>query len=534
MRKTLFYILFLLLSLRLYPQTQMDTSSLRVFTDRSLYLAGESVKVVVGFDSVPKTKLVFVDIISSDNSWVGGSKYMISKPVTLIDFQLPNELISGIYLIRVYEDINKKSSGEIRRIALKIVNPYNPKTMGGNLLAGSSAPRSFAPRQVVEKLIVKEKIAGDSLFISFDSAQITDIKTITLFITPDFVAQRIPFEVRQTPKPKPVVYKEEGLILSGNLHHRASGKPMINQNIHLSIPDLKNVFFAKTDSLGRFHFNLSYSSGQHSIYINVDDTLPGGEAVIEVNSDFLPAEVFAAPVFSLDSLEKAIVLGWVQRREISELFKNMPEEKTEKFPFYGHADRSIVLDDYVGLFTLEDYFKEVPGNVVTRKSKGKTTLRLAGTNPQLQFMEPLVMIDYIPVYDLDKILQLNINQIQRYEIVNELYVRDNRVFGGLLNIITRRGDFAGYKFPASAKFVPFTLLSDLNPVPTTYQAQTPDFGAAATLIRSQRANQKTLNWAFPLPETKGPYVLKMVYTSDSGHVFMEKTVLLNNSIHGKR
>ncbi len=291
-----------------------------------------------------------------------------------------------------------------------------------------------------------------------------NIERVMAFIAPENTTKKIPFELISSPETNSDIYNEEGLVLRGHIRNRITGKPVSNQEMHLVISELKNIFFTKSDSLGAFHFNLNYSSGNHKIYINIADTLMADEVVIEVDNDFLPAEVFNTIPFLLDSTEQKLILKRVQKLEIETLFERVTINNSECNPFYGHADKTIVLDDYVDLNTLKEYFKEIPGNVVVKKVKGHYRIRLEGENPQMEFMEPLILLDFVPVYNTDKIISLRNTQIDRYEIVNELYARDSKIFGGILSIISDHGDFAQYKFPASARFVPFTLLRQQNSI----------------------------------------------------------------------
>jgi len=525
MRKLLLYISFILLSISVYSQSQIATSGFGISVGQKLYITGQKVKVVVFSDSVLEAKILFVDLISSDNSWVIGAKYEISKPLTTFDFSLPTELISGIYLLRVYEDFNKKADYQIRRVAIKVVNPYNPKTIGVVPLKKSnySPPKSHF-RTLVKTKIVENK-SRDSIKFILNGSQDIDVQQMVVSLVPEFAAKEILFQLTDSVKPQHKIFAEDGLILSGNIHHRLTGEPMKNKNLHLSIPQLKNVFFTKTDSVGRFHFNLNYSSGSHPIYINIDDTLLK-EAVIEVNRDFLLPEAFATTPFTLDSVEKKNILLWVQRREIKALFNKKLAENKKIISFYGHADKTIVLDDYVDLFTLKEYFKEVPGNVMVRKVKRHRELQLTGENPQLQFMKPLVLLDFIPVYDMDKILDLNISQIQRYEIVNELYVRDSRVFGGVLNIISRRENYANYTFPATAKFVPYSLLIEENIRAETLKNNQPIFKNPTLLHQiNLTKNPDKYLWISPFSLTDKPYRIKVVYLLKSGEIIVEERVL---------
>ena len=97
---------------------------------QTTFITGQKIEIVVVFDSLPKQGILFVDLVSSENTWISGAKYEVLTPVSSFDFLLSDELVSGIYLLRIYEDFNKCKNPEVKRIAIKVVNPYNPKTLG--------------------------------------------------------------------------------------------------------------------------------------------------------------------------------------------------------------------------------------------------------------------------------------------------------------------------------------------------------------------------------------------------------------------
>lgn len=523
MRKILTNIVFILLSVSGFAQFSQGQPRIHISTVQTLYVVGETVEVSIFVDSLYANEILFADLISSENSWIIGAKYEIIKPFSTINFKLPDQLVSGIYLLRVYNAFNKTPNAEVERIAIKVVNPYDSKVLASDIISKNSIATEHGINRMKSNASLIRNAGGDSLIFTMDRNQMMDNQCVSISMAPSYATQEIPFEMQSHTNVKSAIFLEDGLVLSGKIYSKITGKPLPHQGIHLVIPELKNIFFATSDSSGLFHFNLAYSTGIHQIYINLQDTLLADEALIDVDRDFLPAERFATIPFSLDSIERANILRRVQYMEVLALFARVQHPQKEVLPFYGHADKMIVLDEYVDLFTLKDFFKEVPGNVNLKKEKGHYQIRLDGDNPQMEYLKPLVLLDYIPVYNFNKILELNISKIYSYEIVNEVYVRDDKIFGGVLNIISRRNDFANYKFPASAQFVPFTLLSDQNSMPVIYDSKHPKFVKPILLTNlSTDSHQKDCKLTFPLPQDIGNYIFQVIYISNSGKAIVEK------------
>lgn len=61
---------------------------------------------------------------------------------------------------------------------------------------------------------------------------------------------------------------------------------------------------------------------------------------------------------------------------------------------------------------------------------------------------------------MSRILAISPADISRIDIVNALYLRGDQTYGGIINIITKKGDFAGIDFPLSGIFINYRFLAD--------------------------------------------------------------------------
>ena len=83
-----------------------------------------------------------------------------------------------------------------------------------------------------------------------------------------------------------------------------------------------------------------------------------------------------------------------------------------------------MIDDYIQLPSLSEVFIElVPGvQPVTRNKKRSLTFN--GNVAKQNFIgsfDPLILLDQVPVYDLEKLLALSPQKLYSIEAVNELY-----------------------------------------------------------------------------------------------------------------
>jgi len=110
--------------------------------------------------------------------------------------------------------------------------------------------------------------------------------------------------------------------------------------------------------------------------------------------------------------------------------------------------------------TLDMYFTELPGRARLYKRKKKTKIRVLASNDVPLVMDPLIMIDYVAVNDLDEILKINPKSINRVEVVNQYYQLGDISFGGIINFISNNDDFGGFNFAKSSMVINYSFLNE--------------------------------------------------------------------------
>lgn len=116
----------------------------------------------------------------------------------------------------------------------------------------------------------------------------------------------------------------------------------------------------------------------------------------------------------------------------------------EDQPFFGKPDKRYMLDDYVRFPTMEEVFREYVKEVSVRREKGDFRLMVLNSSTNAFFREnPLVTLDGVPIFDINKVLELDPEKIMKLEIVTHKYFYGGQSFDGVLNCATYEGDLAG-------------------------------------------------------------------------------------------
>jgi hypothetical protein len=112
-----------------------------------------------------------------------------------------------------------------------------------------------------------------------------------------------------------------------------------------------------------------------------------------------------------------------------------------KYNFYGNPDYTIQMSNYIELTSVKEILKELVPSITTFKNNDKINFRL---NNQYQFQPPqndlLVLIDGVPVYNLEKVLSINSSEIEKVDVLNDRYFITGNVFDGILHFVTKRGN----------------------------------------------------------------------------------------------
>ena len=125
--------------------------------------------------------------------------------------------------------------------------------------------------------------------------------------------------------------------------------------------------------------------------------------------------------------------------------------------------------------------------------------------------EPLIMVDEVPVFDLDKFINLPTSKIRRIDVVDDVYVKGDMRYGGLINLQSREGDMAGIDLPGNAFFIDYQTISPSSESVedmSRLSGQLPDVRNTVLWIPEVAMGpEEALNLTFPAPAYPGEYLV---------------------------
>jgi len=184
-------------------------------------------------------------------------------------------------------------------------------------------------------------------------------------------------------------------------------------------------------------------------------------------------------------------------------------ESKPETPFYGSPYLRYRTDDYIMLPNMEEFFYEIIPCVQLIKVKKRNYLIVTGEYSGISLYSPLILLDYVPVLDVEKILRASPQHIDYIDIINTVYIRGYNYYGGIINIVSREGDRAGVKLPSSSSFIKYSTFTESK------KADFPDYGKQRSDVRIPDL-RITLKWIPQIDVVAGDGNNIEFYTSDTG------------------
>jgi len=313
-----------------------------------------------------------------------------------------------------------------------------------------------------------------------------------------------------------------GHLISGKIVEKKTQQPAVGINSFLSIPGEKFQFAAATsDKNGRLRFDIKnfYSAGE--IVIQTDTRKDSVYQISILNPFFEKYSSTQVSPLSFsdrwkDYLRERITGSQVQNAYAVDSLQhyNLPGF-VDTMVFYGKGDKTYMLDDYTRFGTMEEVMREYVAEVLVRKSGGKYHYKVSNARYKVFFEEdPLVLLDGVPVFDIDRIMAFDPLKIKKADIVTRRYYAGGIAYNGIVSYSTYQGDLAGYQLDPNALLLeypglqlPRQFYSPSYETSESKQSRIPDFRSLlywSPEIRTD-ASGKTLT-SFYTSDVPGNYI----------------------------
>ncbi|HKP32429.1 MAG TPA: hypothetical protein VJT83_06865 [Chitinophagaceae bacterium] len=537
MRKSILNILFAILTLHAVAQTAQE--KIYVSTDKSFYVTGEVmwfrlfVVDAVYNKPIDISKVAYVELLTPDMKHVAQGKIELNAGAGNGSFFMSSSFNSGTYILRCYTNWMKNFSADnFFHKEISIINPLkdnssfkispqsSSKESSGTLLFDLQAPTQAKSRQKIDLEITSRNVSGNSVAADFsisvylvDSLQRPgDQDMFTSQFTPSVAEGRLDL------KSNTLQYlpEFEGHFITAKVIDKRTNAPASGITTYLSMPGDRFQFsMNKSDKNGIVRFDAKHFYGAGEIILQ---TNPETDSVyrIEVQNPF--SEKFSNVQLSsvnLDPSMNAQLVNHVKGTQVQQAFHT---DKRQQFfspdlpdttGFYGNGTTTYMLDDYTRFKTMEEVMREYVAEVQVRKTRGSFHFNVMNVPYKLYFENnPLVLIDGVPVFDMNKFIALDPLRIKRLDVVSRKYHFGSFGFDGIISARSYLGDMAGYPLDPNALVLSYEGLQlereFYSPVYETrdqVESRMPDF-------------RNVLNWEPSVPTDSTGKAHLSFYTSD--------------------
>lgn len=301
-----------------------------------------------------------------------------------------------------------------------------------------------------------------------------------------------------------------GHIITGKIVNTSNGKPAPGIVTYLGIPGRRvQLYCAESDQAGRLRYYTRDFYGPGEIIAKTDE-MKDSTYRIDISSPFsdqysaqpLPAFTFSK---DMDNALQAHSLGvQVLNLYSGDKLRDYFVPRIDSEAFYGIPDEVYKLDDYTRYGTIEEDLREYVKEDNIVKSHDYFHIKVISENGFLRG-DPLVLVDGIPVFNMNKVFALDPLKIKKLEVVPHEYYYGPSEDHGIFSFTSYKGDLAGLELD------PHAIVMDYEGLELHRQFYSPVYDTGAKAASRIPDFRNLLYWS---PSVHGGTNTVSFYSSD--------------------
>lgn len=258
-----------------------------------------------------------------------------------------------------------------------------------------------------------------------------------------------------------------GPLVLGKLTNQLTAKPAKDIIAYLAIPGKHvQMYPAVSDSLGRLIFNMKSFYGPGEIVVQTNTTV---DTIYHIDIQNPFSEQFAKinlqPLTMTADAQSDIVsnsLGTqVQNIYTGDKLRQFYDSGIDSSAFYGPPYKTYLLDNYTRFTTMEEVMREYVSEVnIVHSSKDGFHIKVISGNGFLRENDPMVLIDGIPFFNMNKLFAVDPLKIRKLEDVPYTYYWGPSVEEGIFSYTSYKGDLAGAEIDPHAVVMDYEGLEE--------------------------------------------------------------------------
>lgn len=251
-----------------------------------------------------------------------------------------------------------------------------------------------------------------------------------------------------------------GHIITGKITSEATKQPVPDVLVYLSVPgrriQLKGCI---SDSAGIIHFDMKdfYGANQVVVQTNTgDDSLYHLEIFSPFSEKFSDT---AIPAFHVSENETGYLRNENFHMQVENSYHGNDLQKfaiplIDSLMFYKKPTKTYLLDDYTRFTTMEEVMREYVDEIDVRR-RGENFRLMSENAPAIPYRDmpridllfkkdPLVLLDGVPVFNIDKLMGYDPLKVQKLDVVASKYHWGPVTAYGIASLTTYKANLEGY------------------------------------------------------------------------------------------
>jgi hypothetical protein len=201
-------------------------------------------------------------------------------------------------------------------------------------------------------------------------------------------------------------------------------------------------------------------------------------------------------------------------------------ENYDTTAFYGIPYKTYYLDDYTRFHTMEEVMREYIKEVHLKKKNKSYQFEVFNEADLSYFKEqPLTLIDGVPVFDINKIIDFDPLKIKRLDIIASNFFKGKEKYSGIVSYVTYNGELEGYELDPNSLVVEYDGLqferefySPKYETTSQQQSRLPDYRNVLYWSPKLESKNGSASFSFYTSDIPGKYIVIVQGISSSGLV----------------
>jgi hypothetical protein len=193
---------------------------------------------------------------------------------------------------------------------------------------------------------------------------------------------------------------------------------------------------------------------------------------VSIESSF--SDKYFKSEISIDSTSKPIpgyISTWSVNHQVRKIYgtssigepikPDISQPKTRRF--YGKPDQELNMKDYIALPVMQEVFFELLVGVSLKNKKSDYEITISDPENNVVYETPPgLFVDGVKVKDPSVIAGLDPDIVEKIDVIRERYFIGDYFFYGIVNIITKAGDFSNVTLPDYATRLSYRVIDPVN------------------------------------------------------------------------